>query len=101
MSEYDEMSAIGFFRGMTHRLDGKATLAVAVFFVAMGVVAPLINFSVGGLHGWTLSASALGLVPVLFIYYASLVYFSTSGTVSVLLNTALIAAVPVLFYYFA
>jgi hypothetical protein len=101
MSRYDEISALGFFREIPRRLDGKTALAVAMIFVAVAIVAPLTSFSIGRLHGWNLSLSALGLVPVLVIYYASLVYFSATGTASVVINTVLIAAVPILFFYFA
>jgi len=101
MSRYDEISAFAFFREMPHRLDGKTALAVAAIFLAVAVVAPLSTFAIGRFHGWGLSLSAIALIPVLFVYYASLVYFSTSGTVSAVINAALIAAVPFVFYYYA
>ena len=101
MSRYDEMSLTQFFGEMSRRLDGIATILVALIIVATAITAPLLDYSIGRLSDWTLAWTAAGSLPVLFVYYASLVYFSASGRASVALNAVLIAAFPLLLVYLA
>jgi uncharacterized membrane protein YhaH (DUF805 family) len=100
VSKYDEISVKDFLKEMPDRLDGAVTLAVAAGFLLLAALAPIFGISLGRLHDWGLSVSAICMVPILLLYYASLVYFSVSGAVSVAINTALVVAVPALFLYF-
>lgn len=95
------MSLTQFLGEMSRRLDGIATILVALITIATEITAPLLGHSIGRLSGWPLVWTAAGSLPVLFVYYASLVYFSASGIASVIFNTVLIAAFPLVFIYLA
>lgn len=100
VNEYDEVSVSGFIHQMPHRIDGVVTLVVAVIFIAVACLGLTENISVGRLQGVSLFFTALGIVPILFLFYASLVYFSTSGSISNFINAALIVCVPFIFYFY-
>jgi hypothetical protein len=98
MSYYDDMTVIDFLKQMPSRLDGIVTICVIGLFIFGAVVGPVFDLRIGRLSGWNLSASLLGFMPFIFVYYTSLVVCSSKSRFSSLINSILVGATPVFFF---
>lgn len=74
MSRYDGMSLTQFLGEMSRRLDGIATILVALITIATAITAPLLGHSIGRLSGWPLVWTAAGSLPVCVLRLAGLFF---------------------------